>query len=105
MAAGHTRPPTTWTRRTEPSWALLELHKSTANTDYVKVGTEISGIRILNNAFQQWARAAIDLHNVSDANIIGNYFSAPMTNGLPTLTKNVIADLWTNNYSTFAVST
>jgi hypothetical protein len=84
----------------EPAWALLELHISTAETDYVPTGRVISGIRILNNAFTQWARAAIDLHNVSDANIIGNYFGPPVTNGLPTLPTNIIGDLWACDYTT-----
>jgi hypothetical protein len=80
----------------EPVWALLQLHKATANSDNVTVGQEISGIRILNNAFLQWRRGAITLHNVSDANIFGNYFGPPMTNdGLVSLTNHVAADLWT----------
>ncbi len=84
----------------EPVWALLELHISTSETDFVPAGREITGIRILNNAFTQWARAAIDLHNVSVANVYGNYFGPPMTNGLPTLTTNVIGDLWACDYTT-----
>jgi len=84
----------------EPVWALLELHIATSETDFVPAGREISGIRILNNAFTQWARAAIDLHNVSDGNIYGNYFGPPMTNGLPTLTTNVIGDFWACDYTT-----
>ncbi|MEI9865312.1 MAG: hypothetical protein WDN00_12325 [Limisphaerales bacterium] len=85
----------------EPVWALLQLHKAIATTDYIPVGQEISGIRILNNAFLQWRRGAITLHNVSDANIIGNYFSPPMTNdGLVTLTNHVTMDLWACDYNT-----
>ncbi|HEY4414416.1 MAG TPA: hypothetical protein VGO57_01895 [Verrucomicrobiae bacterium] len=85
----------------EPVWALLQLHKAIATTDYVPAGAEISGIRILNNAFLQWRRGAITLHNVSDANIIGNYFSLPMTNnGLTSLDYHVVADLWACDYST-----
>ncbi len=82
----------------EPVWALLQLHKATANSDSVTNGTEITGIRILNNAFLQWRRGAITLHNASDANIIGNYFGPPMTNdGLTSLTDHVALDLWTCN--------
>ncbi len=79
----------------EPVWALLQLHKAIATTDYIPTGQEISGLRILNNAFLQWRRGAITLHNVSDANIIGNYFGPPMTNdGLVSLTNHVTMDLW-----------
>jgi hypothetical protein len=79
----------------EPVWALLQLHKAIVTSDYVPQGQEISGIRILNNAFLQWRRGAITLHNVSDANIIGNYFGPPMTNnGLVAVTNHVAMDLW-----------
>ncbi len=85
----------------EPVWALLQLHKATADSDYVKHGYEISSIRILNNAFLQWRRGAITLHNVSNARIIGNYFSAPMTNdGLTSLSDHITVDLWTCDYKT-----
>ncbi len=83
----------------EPVWALLQLHKALANTDYVKSGQQISAIRILHNAFLDWRRGAITLHNVSDARIVGNYFSPPLTNnGLTSLTNHVVADLWACDY-------
>ncbi|HEV2393319.1 MAG TPA: hypothetical protein VG146_13270 [Verrucomicrobiae bacterium] len=83
----------------EPTWALIQLHKAIAASDYIPQGQEISGIRILYNAFLQWRRGAITLHNVTDANIIGNYFGPPLTNyGLTALTNHVVADLWACDY-------
>src|SRR5262249_25568221 len=77
-----------------------QLHKAIASTDYVPRGREISAIRILNNAFLDWRRGAITLHNVSDARIVGNYFSPPLTNnGLTAITNHVTADLWACDYS------
>ena len=69
------------------------------NLNYVTNGFEISGIRILNNAFLNWRRAPISLHNVTDVNVIGNYFGPPITNDdLVPLTNDVIADLWASDY-------
>lgn len=84
----------------EPTWALIQLHKAIATSDDIPVGREISGIRIVNNAFLQWRRGAITLHNVSDANVIGNYFGPPLTNnGLEDLTNHAALDLWACDYS------
>jgi hypothetical protein len=84
----------------EPTWALLQLHKSIAASDYIPEGQEIAGIRILNNAFLEWRRGAITLHNVTDAHVIGNYFGPPLTNnGLVAPTNHVVADLWACGYS------
>lgn len=41
---------------------------------------EISGLRILYNSFLNWRRAPLSLHNVTDVNVIGNYFGPPITN-------------------------
>ena len=85
----------------EPSWALLELHKATANTDMVTNGTEISGIRILNNAFLQWRRTAITLHNVSDCVIAGNYFGPPADTNASG--GDLLIDLWVSDYNSFSI--
>ena len=81
----------------EPAFALVEFHKADINSDYVTNGLEISGIRILYNAFLEWRRAPISLHNATDVNVIGNYFGPPLTNYMP-LTNDVIADLWASDY-------
>jgi hypothetical protein len=83
----------------EPAYALVELHKTADGTDYVPSGFEISGIRILYNAFLDWRRAPLSLHNVTGVNIIGNYFGPPLTNGnyVPAA-SNIIADLWASDY-------
>ncbi|SPE50786.1 hypothetical protein SBV1_1200014 [Verrucomicrobia bacterium] len=83
----------------EPAYALLELHKTADNTDYVPSGFEISGIRILYNAFLDWRRAPLSLHNATDVNVIGNYFGPPLTNGnyVPAA-SNLIVDLWASDY-------
>jgi hypothetical protein len=83
----------------EPAYALVELHKTADNTDYVPSGFEISGIRILYNAFLDWRRAPLSLHNVTDVNVIGNYFGPPLTNGdYVSASSNLIADLWASDY-------
>ncbi|MDB6039896.1 MAG: hypothetical protein JWM99_3737, partial [Verrucomicrobiales bacterium] len=88
----------------EPTWALIQLHKAVVGSDYVPEGQEISGIRILNNSFTEWRRGAITLHNVTDANIIGNYFGPPMTNNaLSALTNHVVADLWACDYKNMRI--
>jgi hypothetical protein len=83
----------------EPAFALVELHKTADGTDYVPSGFDISGIRILYNAFLDWRRAPLSLHNVTGVNVIGNYFGPPLTNGdyVPAA-SNVIADLWASDY-------
>ncbi|HXP62967.1 MAG TPA: hypothetical protein VN829_20875, partial [Dongiaceae bacterium] len=69
------------------------------NSDYVTNGLEISGIRILYNAFLDWRRAPLSLHNATDVNVIGNYFGPPLTNdGYVPLADDVIADLWASDY-------
>jgi hypothetical protein len=83
----------------EPAFALVELHKTANGTDYIFPGFEISGIRILYNAFLDWRRAPLSLHNATDVNVIGNYFGPPLTNdGYVPLTNDVIADLWVCDY-------
>ncbi len=85
----------------EPAFALVELHLTRFNSDYVSNTFGIYGIRILNNAFLNWRRAPISLHNVGDVRIEGNYFGPPLTkDGLVPLADDVIADLWSCDYST-----
>jgi len=83
----------------EPAYALVELHKTADGTDYVPTGFEISGIRILYNAFLDWRRAPLSLHNATGVSVIGNYFGPPLTNGnyVPAA-SNLIADLWASDY-------
>jgi hypothetical protein len=83
----------------EPAFALVEFHQASTNSDYVTNDIEISGLRILYNAFLNWRRAPISLHNVTDVNVIGNYFGPPVTNDdIVPLTNDVIADLWASDY-------
>lgn len=84
----------------EPDFALVDFHQAGANnSDYVTNSLEVSGIRILYNAFLNWRRAPISLHNVTDVNVIGNYFGPPVTNdNLVPLTNDVIAGLWASDY-------
>ncbi len=77
---------------------MVELHNADTNSDYVTNGLEISGIRILYNAFLNWRRAPLSLHNATDVNVIGNYFGPPLTNDKVPLTNDVIADLWASDY-------
>jgi hypothetical protein len=77
----------------------VEFHVASTNSDYVTNGLEISRLRILYNAFLNWRRAPLSLHNVTDVNVIGNYFGPPITNDdLVPLTNDVIADLWASDY-------
>jgi len=83
----------------QPAYALVALHMADVASDYVTNAAEISGIRILYNAFLDWRRAPLTLHNVTDVNIIGNYFGPPITSdGRVPLTNDVIADLWASDY-------
>ena len=83
----------------QPAYAMIALHKADVASDYVTNGFEISGIRILNNAFLNWRRAPLTLHNATDVNIIGNYFGPPVTaDRLAPLTNDVIADFWASDY-------
>ncbi len=83
----------------EPAFALVEFHNASINSNYVTNGFEISGLRILYNAFLNWRRAPLSLHNVTDVNVIGNYFGPPITNDdLVPLMNDVIADLWASDY-------
>lgn len=83
----------------EPAFALVEFHKADINSDYVTNGLEISGIRILYNAFLNWRRAPLTLHNATDVKVIGNYFGPPATNdNLVPLINDIIADLWASDY-------
>lgn len=83
----------------QPEYAMIALHKADVPSNYVTNGFDISGIRILYNAFLDWRRAPLTLHNATDVNISGNYFGPPVTNdGLVPLTNDVIADLWVSDY-------
>ena len=84
----------------EPDFALVVFHQAGANnSDYVTNSIEISGIRILHNAFLNWRRAPLSLHNATDVKVIGNYFGPPVTNdNLVPLTNDIIADLWASDY-------
>jgi len=85
----------------EPAFALVELHQTRYNSDYVSNTFGISGIRIMNNAFLNWRRAPLSLHNVSDVRVAGNYFGPPLTaDGLVPLADDVIGDLWSCDYAT-----
>jgi len=64
----------------QPAYAMIALHKADDASDDVTNGLEISGIRILYNAFLDWRRAPLTLHNATDVNVIGNYFGPPVTN-------------------------
>ncbi len=89
----------------EPAFALVELHQTAYGTDYVTNTLDISGIRILNNAFLNWRRAPLSLHNVSDFHVIGNYFGPPITNdGLVPLEFDYVADLWVSDYASMKFS-
>ena len=84
----------------QPVYAMIALNKADTASDYVTNGLEISGIRILYNAFLNWRRAPLTLHNATDVNVIGNYFGPPVTNdNLIPFTNDVIADLWASDYS------
>jgi hypothetical protein len=84
----------------QPSYALVEMHKADLNSNYVTNGLDVSGIRILHNAFLNWRRAPLSLHNATDVNVIGNYFGPPLTNdGLVALTNDVLAELWASDYA------
>src|SRR5664279_372495 len=83
----------------QPAYAMIALHKADTASDYITNGFEISGIRILYNAFLDWRRAPLSLHNVTDGKVIGNYFGPPITNdNLVPLANDVIADLWVSDY-------
>ena len=89
----------------EPGYALIQLHKAVSTSDNVTQGFEISGIRILNNAFADWRRGAISLHNAADVTVSGNYFTLPLTNnGLMAPTNHVIGDLWACDYASLRFS-
>jgi hypothetical protein len=78
----------------------VDFHQAgTNNSDYVTNSIEISGTRILYNAFLNWRRAPLSLHNATDVNVIGNYFGPPITNdNFVPLTNDVIADLWASDF-------
>jgi hypothetical protein len=83
----------------QPAYAMVALHKADTASDDVTNGYEISGIRILYNAFLDWRRAPLTLHNATDVKVIGNYFGPPVTNdNLVPLANDVIADLWASDY-------
>lgn len=89
----------------EPAFALIELHQTRYTNDYVTNSFAISGIRILNNAFLNWRRAPLSLHNVTDVFVAGNYFGPPITSdGLVPLSADYIFDLWASDYPNFAAS-
>lgn len=83
----------------EPAFALIELHQTRYTNDFVTNSFAISGIRILNNAFLNWRRAPLSLHNVTDVFIYGNYFGPPITSdGLVPLSADYVFDLWACDY-------
>ena len=83
----------------QPAYAMVALHNADTASDLVTNDFEISSIRILYNAFLDWRRAPLTLHNATDVNVIGNYFGPPVTNDdLVPLTNDVIADLWVSDY-------
>lgn len=83
----------------EPAFALIELHQTRNADDYVTNSLAISGVRILNNAFLNWRRAPLSLHNVTDVIVAGNYFGPPITSdGLVPLSADYVADLWADDY-------
>ena len=83
----------------EPVYALMAFFKAIASTDYVSKGYEISGVRILDNAFLNWRRAPLEIRNATDVHIIGNYFGPPLTSdGLVPMNKDVVIDLWVADY-------
>jgi hypothetical protein len=85
----------------EPAFALVELHQTRFGSDYVSNTFGIFGIRILNNAFLNWRRAPLSLHNVGDVRVEGNYFGPPLiSDGLIPLADDLIGDLWSCDYST-----
>ena len=88
-----------------PTFALVELHQTRLNSDYVSNTFGISGIRILNNAFLDWRHAPLSLHNVTDFHVIGNYFGPPITSdGLVPLADDYIADLWSCDYANMLIA-
>jgi hypothetical protein len=57
-------------------------------------------VRILNNAFLNWRRAPLSLHNATDVIVAGNYFGPPITSdGLVPLSADYVADLWASDYT------
>ena len=89
----------------QPAYAMIALLKADTVSDAVSSGFDISGIRILYNAFLDWRRAPLTLHNASDVHLIGNYFGPPATNDtLVPLSADVIADLWASDYANLLFS-
>lgn len=83
----------------EPAFALIELHQTRDTNDYVTNSFAISGVRILNNAFLNWRRAPLSLHNVTDLIVAGNYFGPPITSdGLVPLSADYVGDFWACDY-------
>ncbi len=89
----------------EPAFALVELHQTRYLSDDVTNTFGISGVRILHNAFLNWRRAPLSLHNVSDCRVTGNYFGPPLTNDdLVPLASDEIADLWSCDYPSLSLA-
>ena len=89
----------------QAEYSLLALYNADIASYEVTNGFDISGIRILYNAFLNWRRAPLTFHNVTGANVIGNYFGPPVTNdGLVPLTNDVIASLWVSDYPNLVFS-
>jgi hypothetical protein len=83
----------------DPSYAALAFYKKSNNSGLISNGREIADIRIINNSFLNWRRAAISLRNVTGIDIVGNYFGAPLTNnGFAALTNHVLVDIWSADY-------
>ena len=89
----------------QPNYALVALCKANFTSYYVTNGFDISGIRILNNAFLDWRRAPLVLRNVTDAHVIGNYFGPPVTNdAVVPLSNDVVSELWASDYPNLLIT-
>lgn len=89
----------------EPRYALIALSKADTTSFYITNGFDISGIRILYNAFLNWRRAPLVLRNATDVHIIGNYFGPPLTNdGVVPLSSDVISELWASDYPNLLIT-
>jgi hypothetical protein len=88
-----------------PVYAQVALFKADLTSFDITNGFDISGIRILNNAFLNWRRAPLVLRNVTDVHVIGNYFGPPLTNdGLVPLSSDVISELSASDYPNLLVT-
>jgi hypothetical protein len=89
----------------QPVYALIALFKADTTSADVTNGFDISGIRILYNAFLNWRRAPLVLRNVTDVHVVGNYFGPAVTNdGLVPLSSDVISELWASDYPNLRIT-